>query len=208
MKNLLQAGRVLASDLASTILFLVIYLATDNLYVAVGLGMVLGVAQIGWTLHRRQPIGSLQLLSVVLILASGTATFFTRDPTFVMLKPSVIYCIVGLVMLKRGWMNRYLPERAAPVADVATTFGYAWAGLMFASAALNIALALTLDAKTWAAVMSAWGIIEQDRTVPDPVRRDDRRRKAACRSSQHAGNGDNVVLSTREAHASSPSGAF
>ena len=158
MKNLLQAGRVLASDLASTILFLVIYLATDNLYVAVGLGMALGVAQIGWALYRRQPIGSLQLLSVVLILVSGTATLFTHDPTFVMLKPSVIYCIVGLVMLRRGWMNRYLPERAAPVADVATAFGYAWAGLMFGSAALNIALSLSLDAKTWAAVMSAWGI--------------------------------------------------
>ena len=158
MKNLLQAARVLLMDLASTILFLVVYLATDNLYVAVGLGMVLGVAQIGWQYARRQPIGSLQLLSVVLILASGTATFFTRDPTFVMLKPSVIYCIVGVVMLRRGWMNRYLPERAQPVADVATTFGYVWAALMFASAALNIALALSLDPKSWAAVMSAWGI--------------------------------------------------
>ena len=161
MRNLFQAARVLLMDLASTILFLVVYLATDNLYVAVGLGMALGVAQIGWQRARRQPIGSLQLLSVVLILASGTATFFTRDPTFVMLKPSVIYCIVGAVMLKRGWMNRYLPERARPVADVATTFGYVWAGLMFASAALNIALALTLDAKTWAAVMSAWGLFSK-----------------------------------------------
>jgi len=62
------------------------------------------------------------------------------------------------VMLKRGWMNRYLPPRAAPVLDVATTFGYVWAGLMFASALLNIALALSLDAKTWAAVMSGWGV--------------------------------------------------
>ena len=158
MKNLLQAGRVLALDLASTILFLLVYLATDNLYIGVGLGMALGVTQIGWALYRLQPIGSLQLLSVVLILASGTATLFTRDPTFVMLKPSIIYCIVGVVMLKRGWMNRYLPERAAPVADIGTAFGYAWAGLMFASAALNIALALSLDVKTWAAVMSAWGI--------------------------------------------------
>jgi intracellular septation protein len=158
MRNLLQAARVLMMDLASTILFLVVYLATDSLYVAVGLGMALGVAQIGWQYVRKQPIGSLQLLSVVLILASGTATFFTRDPTFVMLKPSVIYCIVGAVMLRRGWMNRYLPERAQPVADVATTFGYVWAALMFASAALNIALALTLDAKTWAALMSAWGL--------------------------------------------------
>lgn len=161
MKNLLQAGRVLAADLASTIMFLVVYLATDNLPVAVGLGMALGVAQIGWALYRRHPIGSLQLLSVVLILASGAATLFTRDPTFVMLKPSVIYCIVGVVMLRRGWMNRYLPERAAPVADVGTAFGYGWAGLMFASAALNVALALVLDAKSWAAVMSAWGIVSK-----------------------------------------------
>ena len=75
-----------------------------------------------------------------------------------MAKPSVIYAIVGVVMLKRGWMNRYLPPRAAPVADIGTLFGYAWAGMMFGSAALNIALALSLDAKTWAAVISAWGI--------------------------------------------------
>ena len=158
MKNLLSAARVLVFDLASTILFLVVFLLSDNLFLAVGLGMALGVTQIAWQYHRQQPIGSLQWLSVVLVLASGTATFFTADPTFVMLKPSVIYCIVGLVMLKRGWMNRYLPERAQPVADVATTFGYVWAALMFGSAALNIAVALTLDPVPWAAAMSIWGI--------------------------------------------------
>lgn len=157
MKNLLQAGRVLAEDLASTILFGVVLVATGNLFLAVGLGMALGVAQIGWALVRRQPLGSLQILSVALILVSGVATFFTQDPTFVMLKPTVIYCIVGLVMLKRGWMNRYLPERAAAVTDVATIFGYVWAGLMFATAALNIPLALMLDAKTWAAAWTLWG---------------------------------------------------
>ncbi len=161
MKNLLSAGRVLALDLASTILFLAVFLLTDNLFVAVGLGMALGVAQIAWQLHRKQPIGTIQWLSVVLVLASGTATLLTHDATFVMLKPSIIYCVVGLVMLKRGWMNRYLPERAAPVADVATTFGYVWAGLMFASAALNIALALSLDPKAWAAVMSGWGLFSK-----------------------------------------------
>ena len=90
--------------------------------------MGLGMAQIGWQYARRQPIGSLQWLSMVLILASGTATCFTHDPRFVMLKPSVIYCIVGAVMLRRGWMNRYLPERAAPVADVATAFGLSGPG--------------------------------------------------------------------------------
>jgi len=158
MKNLFSAGRFLLQDLASTILFLVLYLLTDNLFLSIGIGMALGVAQILWALVRRQTIGTMQWLSVVLIVASGAATFFTHDPRFVMLKPSVIYAIVGIVMLKRGWMNRYLPPRAEGVKDIATTFGYAWAGLMFFSAALNIALALTLDAKVWAASMSAWGI--------------------------------------------------
>jgi intracellular septation protein len=158
MKNLFDAGRVLLLDLASTLLFLAIFLLSDNLFLAVGLGMALGVAQIAWQLMHGKPIGTLQWLSVVLVLASGTATFFTRDPHFVMIKPSVIYVIVGIVMLKRGWMNRYLPPRAEPVKDVATLFGYVWAGLMFGSAALNIALAFSLDAKSWAAAMSLWGI--------------------------------------------------
>jgi intracellular septation protein len=158
MRNLFQAARVLLLDMASTLLFLAVYLLTDNLFVSVGLGMALGIAQIGWQLFHKKPVEALQWLSVILIVASGTATFFTRDPRFVMLKPSLIYTIVGVVMLRRGWMNRYLPPEAAPVADVGTTFGYVWAGLMFASAALNVALALTLDAKSWAAAMSAWGI--------------------------------------------------
>jgi intracellular septation protein A len=157
MKNLLNAARFLLQDLASTILFLVLYLLTDNLFLSVGIGMALGVAQIAWALARGTSIGTLQWLSVVLILASGMATFLTHDPRFVMIKPSAVYAIVGIVMMKRGWMNRYLPPRAEPVKDIATQFGYVWAGLMFFSAALNIALALNLDPKDWAAFMSIWG---------------------------------------------------
>ena len=76
-----------------------------------------------------------------------------------MLKPSLIYLAVGAAMLKRGWMNRYLPPRALEfVPDLAITFGYVWAGLMFFSAALNLVLALTLSVVAWGTVMSIWGI--------------------------------------------------
>jgi len=158
MKNLFQAASVLLSDLASTVLFFALYFLTDNLYLSVGLGMALGLAQIGWQLAQRKPVEALQWLSIVLVLASGSATLLTHDPLFIMLKPSAIYALVGFVMLKRGWMTRYMPPRAVLVIDIATRFGYVWAGLMFASAALNIALAISLDVRTWAAVMSAWGI--------------------------------------------------
>lgn len=159
MKDLFQASKVLILDLASTLLFLGVYVATGNLFLAVGLGMALGLAQIGWQLFHKEPVEALQWLSLLIILASGSATFLTDDPLFVMLKPSVIYVIVGLVMLKRGWMNRYLPPIArATVPDLGITFGYVWAGLMFFSAILNIVLALALDVTTWAAVKSVWAI--------------------------------------------------
>jgi intracellular septation protein len=159
MRNLFQASKILLLDLASTLLFLAVYALTGNLFLAVGLGMALGIAQIGWQLARKQPVEALQWLSLVIIFASGTATFLTDDPFFVMVKPSIIYLIVGLVILRRGWMTRYLPPIAqATVPDLAISFGYVWAGMMFFSAVLNIVLALTLDVTAWAAVKSVWAI--------------------------------------------------
>jgi intracellular septation protein len=82
----------------------------------------------------------------------------TRDPRFVMLKPTAIYCLVGWAMLQRGWMLRYMPERAMTyVPDLAYGFGYVWAGMMFFSAVLNLVLALKLDVVAWGTVMSIWG---------------------------------------------------
>jgi intracellular septation protein len=69
----MRSARLLVSDLASRVLFLVVLLVT-----------------------------------------------LTSDPRFVMLKPSVVYCIVGAYMLKPDWMNRYLPQIAVQtVPDIA-----------------------------------------------------------------------------------------
>ncbi len=159
MRNLLQSAQLLVSDLASTLLFLAVLLTTKNLILAVALGVGLGVLQIGWMMARKKPIDTMQWLSIGLVVVSGVATMLTSDARFVMLKPTVIYCIVGTYMLRPGWMNRYLPPIAvAVVPDLAYIFGFVWAGLMFGSAALNIALALTLDPISWSATMSIWGI--------------------------------------------------
>ena len=162
MGNLLHSARLLVSDLASTLLFLAVLLVTKDLILAVVLGVALGAAQIGWLLVRRRPIDTMQWLSIGLVVVSGVATLLTSDARFVMVKPSIIYCIVGAYMLRPGWMNRYMPPIAvATVPDIAFIFGYIWAGLMFGSAALNILLALTLDPVTWSAAMSIWGIVSK-----------------------------------------------
>jgi intracellular septation protein len=159
MRSLLEAGRVLLLDMAATLFFLVLFLLTHNVALSVVLGMALGTAQIGWQLARGKPIDTMQWMSLVLVLGAGTVTLITNDPRFVMIKPSVIYLIVGIVMLKRGWMNRYLPPIAIElVPDIAVIFGYAWSGLMFVSAALNLIVALNFSVVTWSATMSIYGI--------------------------------------------------
>jgi len=162
MKNLFEAGKLLLLDMAATLLFLVLYLLTHNVTLSVVLGMVLGLAQIGWQAARRKPIDTMQWMSLFLVLGAGTVTLLTNDPRFVMIKPSVIYVVVGIVMLKRGWMNRYLPPIAIElVPDIAIIVGYAWSGLMFFSAALNVVVALNFDVATWSAVMSIYGIVSK-----------------------------------------------
>ena len=162
MKNLFEAGKLLLLDMAATLFFLVIYLLTHNVTLSVELGMALGIAQIGWQVARRKPIDTMQWMSLFLVLGAGTVTLITNDPRFVMIKPSVIYVVVGVVMLKRGWMNRYLPPIAIElVPDIAIIVGYAWSGLMFFSAALNVIVALNYDVATWSAAMSIYGIVSK-----------------------------------------------
>jgi intracellular septation protein A len=162
MKDFLNAAKLLFLDLLSTIVFLVLFLLSHNTILSVSLGMAVGVAQIAVQFIRRRPIDTMEWLSLFLVIAAGTTTLLTGDPRFVLVKPSVIYAIVGVVMLKPGWLNRYLPEIAkAVVPDVAVIMGYAWAGLMFASAILNAVVALTCSVTTWALVMSIYGIVSK-----------------------------------------------
>jgi intracellular septation protein A len=162
MRNLLRSASLLLLDLASTFLFLVVYLFTHNVPLALALGMGLGIAQIGAQFARKKLIDTMEWLSLFLVVASGTAALVTANPRFVLFKPSMLYTIVGVVMLKPGWINRYLPPIAkALVADVATIVGFLWAGLMFASAAVNVFVALKYNLATWAWFMPLFGIVSK-----------------------------------------------
>jgi len=159
MRSLFDAGKMLFLDMAATLFFLVLYLLTHNTPLSVVLGMGLGIAQIGWQFARRKPIDTMQWMSLFLVLGAGTVTLITNDPRFIMVKPSVIYLIVGIVMLKPGWMNRYLPPIAIEhLSDIAVILGYVWSGLMFFSAALNLIVALNVSVVTWSVTMSIYGI--------------------------------------------------
>jgi intracellular septation protein A len=147
MKNFLYAVRPLIYDSLGVIVFAVLVMLGTDVLIAAITGAAIAAAIVLLDLVRHRPVPVLQWISLVLMLVSTAATYLTNDPRFVMAKPSVVYLIVGCVMLKRGWMNRYVPEDSLPlIGDRMTFFGFVWAGLMFLTAILNLIVAVWFTA--------------------------------------------------------------
>jgi intracellular septation protein len=162
MQDFLKAAKFLVLDLASTIFFLILFLLTQNIVLSVALGTAFGLIQIAIPLVQHKPVHSLEWLSLLLVIAAGTVTVLTDDPRVMLIKPSVIYVIVGIVMLKAGWILRYLPEIAKTVSsDVAVVVGYAWAAVMFVTAAVNVVVAMAYAVPRWALIMLVFGIVSK-----------------------------------------------
>jgi intracellular septation protein A len=150
----------LLSDFLSAIVFLAIYGSTDNLYLATGAAIAVSLAQFAAFKMRGQPLEAMQWLVLGMVVVLGSATLITEDSRFVMVKPSIVHFAVGAVMLRRGWMMRYLPPIVQDniPESVLVGSGYAWTALMFALGALNIVIALTLPFRVWAWFISVGAI--------------------------------------------------
>lgn len=145
----------LATDFFSTIVFLVVYLATDNIILATGVAIAGAIAQVIYSRIKGRDLGYMTWASLGLVIVLGTATILTSDPRFVLAKPAIAHFAVGAVMLKRGWMLRYMPPLVAETIPEYVTFaGFAWAALMFALGAGTVAIAMTGDLKLWTLYVS------------------------------------------------------
>jgi intracellular septation protein len=149
----------LATDFFSTIVFLALYLITGNVVLATSVAIAGAVAQVIYARVKGQPLGFMTYASVGLVIVLGGATLLTSDPRFVLAKPAIGHFAVGIIMLKRGWLLRYLPPIVTDtIPDYVTVAGYAWAALMFVLGAGVIAVASTGDIKLWAIYVSAVAI--------------------------------------------------
>jgi len=140
----------LGADFFSTILFIAIYLATDNVLLATGVAIAGAIAQVIYSRVKGKELGYMTWASLALVIVLGSATLLTHDPRFVLAKPAIGHFAIGAIMLKRGWMLRYMPPIVSQTIPEYVTFaGYAWAVLCFALGAGTIGVAMTGDMKLW-----------------------------------------------------------
>lgn len=152
MKN---AFLSLATDFLSALVFLGIYVASGSVVLATGLAVAVAVGQLLYAWSKGRHLGFMSYASLALVIVLGAVTLLTNDPRFMFAKPAIAHFSVGAIMLKRGWMSRYVPQIVNDtIPDYVTAAGYAWAVLMFALGLGTIAVAMTGDLKMWAIYIS------------------------------------------------------
>ncbi|MBR1247208.1 septation protein IspZ [Bradyrhizobium sp. AUGA SZCCT0169] len=140
----------LGADFFSTIVFIAIYLATDNVLLATGVAIAGAIGQVIHSRIKGKELGYMTWASLGLVIVLGGATLLTHDPRFVLAKPAIGHFAIGVIMLKRGWMLRYMPPIVTQtIPEYVTAAGYVWAGLCFVLAAGTIGIAMTGDMKLW-----------------------------------------------------------
>ena len=149
--NFLRAFRPIASDFLSTIIFVIAYDVTGSLAWGVGVGIATALVQTAVMKWRGRKIEMMQWASLALVLVLGTASLLTRNPHFIMVKPTIAAFAIAAVMLRPGWMARYLPpivtENVSP--RLPLVWGYVWSVAIFALGVANLVVAFTFGTKTW-----------------------------------------------------------
>jgi intracellular septation protein A len=156
--TLFNAIAPLLVDLGSTLAFYALLAITGDPRLAAAVGMALAVGQLVFAMVRRRPIATLQWASIALVLVVGALTLLTNDPRFVLVKATLVYGIIGTSMLKRGWMERYIPSIAAAHLpnSLLGWFEKAWAALLLGTGVLNLILVLAASSERAAQFMAIW----------------------------------------------------
>jgi len=150
----------LLSDFLSAILFLVVYALSGDLFAAAAIAVAAGLAQFARLRLTGRQVEPMQWMSLGLVVVLGGATMLTQSPRFIMVKPTIVHFAVAAVMLRRGWMIRYLPEivvQNVPEPAIVAA-GYAWAALLAAIGLANLTIAMHFDFATWAWFVSVGAV--------------------------------------------------
>src|SRR5262245_49874562 len=85
-------------DLFPVIVFFAAFKLAD-IYVATGTAIVATCIQVGWLKVTRQRVSPMLWTGLVLIIVFGGATLVLRDEMFIKWKPTVLYWLLGAVLI-------------------------------------------------------------------------------------------------------------
>lgn len=136
-----------------------------GIFVATGVAIATAVLQFAWMKLRGKPIGTMQWISLGVIVVFGGATLLLEDDFYIRLKPTVLYwacastLFVGRVFFNASWLQKVMPkdELVLPEA-VWAKLTWAWIVFFVGMGCLNLYVGLNYSLDTWANFKVWWSM--------------------------------------------------
>jgi intracellular septation protein len=141
-------------DFFPIVLFFAAYKLGD-IYMATLAAIVGAVLQVGFTWFRTRKVETMHLISLVLIVVFGGATWFLRDPTFIKWKPTVLNWLFATVFLgsqfvgKQPVIQRMLNAQIELPPVVWRRLNMAWSAFFIFIGAVNLYVAYHFEESVW-----------------------------------------------------------
>jgi len=113
------------------------------------------ILQIAFLLARGRKIDLMLWVSLVLVVALGSATIWFRSETFIKWKPSVLYWVMGLafwlsqLIFRKNLLQALIGGQLKLPAPVWQRLNFAWVAFFGVMGLLNIYVAYTFSTATW-----------------------------------------------------------
>ena len=141
-------------DFFPIILFFAAYKLGD-IYIATLAAMVGAVLQVAFTWFRTGKVENMHLISLVLIVVFGGATWFLRDPTFIKWKPTVLNWLFAVLFFgsqfigSQPMIQRMLSSQIELPASIWKRLNIAWTLYFLTIGAINIYVAYSYEESVW-----------------------------------------------------------
>lgn len=143
-------------DFLPVVLFFAAYKLAD-IYVATGVAIAAAVAQIVWTLVRKEKVKPVQWIGLGFILIFGTATILLQDEFYIKIKWTLFYGLMGLLILGavafgKNPLKGVLGNEIELPPEAWQKLSLSWGAFFLLLAALNQYFAMTLSLDAWVKV--------------------------------------------------------
>ena len=141
-------------DFFPIVLFFIAF-KLDGIYVATAVAMAATLVQIAWLYFRHGKVEPMQWVSLAIITFFGGATLLTHDETFIKWKPTILYWLMGGVLLigqlvfKRNLLMKLMSAQMRLPDPIWLRLLFAWVAFFAFMGLANLWVAFNFDTDTW-----------------------------------------------------------
>lgn len=141
-------------DIFPLILFFIAWSVYD-IFVATAVAIGATAAQVGWQWLRRRKVDMMLWVTLAIMVVFGGATLALRDPTFIKLKPTVLYwafagALIGAQAVLGKNLIRLLMEKNMTLPDaIWSRLNASWVAFFVVMGILNLYIAYSFSETAW-----------------------------------------------------------